>query len=826
MKNLRQQFIIFRSTTPKRVQWLPLVAAFVVVIILIVLLFSHKSSNNDKIGTASEIVSFVVEPNRVDLSGVKVGDSKSQDLNIKVNTPVVLDGITVDADNITTMNNCDNLTDSCIVNVTYKPIKSQSETETTLKITWHILSQADIIKTYDVPVVYSAIEDIKPVVIEPEPIVEPVVVEPVPEAPVTYIGFDDEDEEDDDYYEQSVPMIDDMDSMREEITDEINSVSAPDIFSELKIEPEFTLPPEKCSDFAIPGYDQSGVQIGWIKPERGANYFHPFSDTDCSNPTGRYDFSTGIITSLRNGSKIGTDANHIGYRNVYSMNFTMPDLSLPKSMDQKDGTFGDNAKWTKDLGLSGETKMGMGSKIKNNWYAPIKPERYLGSADKTERVVSSQPYDRTFILRQFKPIPATIVSEVRADPSVYGCSGVAKGDCVPGKNYSIPVRATVDRNVYSDDGRTIIIPTGTLLMGYLIGELPGPYQAVGRMNIKWYQFIRPDGVEFNFKGESQHPYSADAQGRVGVPGHGSTDYIEQMVMPILTSLVPAAVNMIAPIADTVINQIDLDNNTIVQSGTVRSSEMAKQEVINTWNKVAQKLLVDVMANTVPPFSIAAGTRINVYSPVDLIVTCGTSENNPGKKCAIEAYNKDPRDKWSDLKKEVKIDTSDASWVGQVRAFDLGDYCEYDEKDEKFKMKGGNSWQSSGYDYRTVYAYCEAMNYEAKNNAKQDAYYESVKSTAEKKYGTKDNQTAAQKKAYNQEVLGLTYKGDEIENPFAKKSEVPAPTAAVDNVLTCDDGVPPDANGCCTGETYTDMGDAGWNCCPDTGGDCFPPIIVQ
>lgn len=42
-------------------------------------------------------------------------------------------------------------------------------------------------------------------------------------------------------------------------------------------------------------------------------------------------------------------------------------------------------------------------------------------------------------------------------------------------------------------------------------------------------------------------------------------------------------------------------------------------------------------------------------------------------------------------------------------------------------------------------------------------------------------------------------------------------------LLCYDGTAPDKNGCCTGETYTDMGDLGFNCCPDNGGDCFPPI---
>ncbi len=42
-------------------------------------------------------------------------------------------------------------------------------------------------------------------------------------------------------------------------------------------------------------------------------------------------------------------------------------------------------------------------------------------------------------------------------------------------------------------------------------------------------------------------------------------------------------------------------------------------------------------------------------------------------------------------------------------------------------------------------------------------------------------------------------------------------------LTCMDGSVPDKNGCCDGELYTDMGDLGFNCCPESGGDCFPPI---
>lgn len=46
----------------------------------------------------------------------------------------------------------------------------------------------------------------------------------------------------------------------------------------------------------------------------------------------------------------------------------------------------------------------------------------------------------------------------------------------------------------------------------------------------------------------------------------------------------------------------------------------------------------------------------------------------------------------------------------------------------------------------------------------------------------------------------------------------------ENLPTCPDGLAPDINGCCTGEVYTDMGEQGFNCCPESGGDCFPPLI--
>ena len=50
------------------------------------------------------------------------------------------------------------------------------------------------------------------------------------------------------------------------------------------------------------------------------------------------------------------------------------------------------------------------------------------------------------------------------------------------------------------------------------------------------------------------------------------------------------------------------------------------------------------------------------------------------------------------------------------------------------------------------------------------------------------------------------------------------TAYSANYLSlCPDGSSPDNNGCCVGEIYTNMGDLGFNCCPEGNGDCYPPI---
>ena len=792
MNKIKQQFSELRKTTPKHVQWLALIAAFIVVLILLTLLVGGGHDDKTKIDVDDGVApKLIVEPDNIDWIDTKIGETQKAEVVIHATAPVIVKEVRLHKDVEgfkITGSTCGKITVTqsvaCKITMEYVPTSETAATPVPVFIDWYSTNGSpDVTTAEKITVSLSAVmpEMPKPVAKEPAKKPEPVTVkEEIKQeievlAPVDPFDFDDIDIEPEPIQEPVIePIVEPA-----PIAKPTPVVTTPT---------NFELPPEKCSDFAFPGYNANGTQIGWIKPEKGAYYFHPFSDKDCDKPTGIYNPDNGIITDINDTSKkIGTDAEHMGYTTISGG--VIPQLSNPAVPTSKEPEWSSSGMTVNGTAISG--------------FTPEQKQEDVKYGSTGDTVTNTIAYDRTFVLRQYKPIPATIVSDVRAD-------AILDQD----NNVQFPVRATVDRNVYSDNGRTVIIPTGTLLLGYVTGNVPGPYKSIGRMNVHWYQFILPNGVEFNFSGGND-PYSADSQGRIGVPGRGSTDYLEQFVMPMLTAIVPAAVNMIAPVADKFVNQIDLDNNTVVQSGTLRSSELAKNEIITAWNQVAQKLMVDMMDNNVPPFTIPAGTRITVYSPVDLQVSCGP---DTGKKCSV-AYGTDKRASWSHKASAAQ----DGSWVGQARSFSLDGYCTQDANGvwRVDPNQAKDITQNSGYSYSTVVGYCQSLNYKAINNVRQEAIYQNQQSADNKNSiasigggGSTSNLT----QTYNENILGLKYNDEgTIQNPFVQESSEPTLT------LTCEDGTAPDANGCCTGETYTDL-DGEMACCPDSGGDCFPPII--
>ena len=209
-----------------------------------------------------------------------------------------------------------------------------------------------------------------------------------------------------------------------------------------------------------------------------------------------------------------------------------------------------------------------------------------------------------------------------------------------------------------------------------------------------------------------------------------------------------------------------------------------------------------------------------------MVTCGDPKDpknpNKDKKCAVAEYGSKKRADWEH---DAEADYNDGSWVGQVRSFAVSEFCTENGDVVDSCKKGG---ECGGYDYRTILFYCQSNQYKAINMAKQDAVFQSQQQKFQDTYEVDSNAggiTGMQgNQAYNEQVLGLTYDEEGyIENPFEKKTE-PVIEEAVAPGLTCEDGSLPDGNGCCAGEIYTDMGEQGFNCCPEAGGDCFPPIL--
>lgn len=70
--------------------------------------------------------------------------------------------------------------------------------------------------------------------------------------------------------------------------------------------------------------------------------------------------------------------------------------------------------------------------------------------------------------------------------------------------------------------------------------------------------------------------------------------------------------------------------------------------------------------------------------------------------------------------------------------------------------------------------------------------------------------------------------DKPEYDVSDADVVPAGSGTAPNTITlCEDGSIPNSDGCCTGEILTTMDETEeLACCPENGGDCFPPIINE
>ena len=210
--------------------------------------------------------------------------------------------------------------------------------------------------------------------------------------------------------------------------------------------------------------------------------------------------------------------------------------------------------------------------------------------------ISTWPVDMSRVILRNKAIPAVLVHSVDS------------------RFLDVPVTAIVERHIYSEKGRNILIPAGSTLIGTVTGS-PGTSH-VAKLQISWTRLIRPDGSAFSFEATS-----GDAQGRGGVAAYLDEQTLKKYSQPILTAAITSGINyLMTANGGTVTTTTDSEGNTISKSTTRTDKQEAAQDARDNLNDAMQQVFEQMIADsTAAPAVVFApsGTRLTVFPNQDL-----------------------------------------------------------------------------------------------------------------------------------------------------------------------------------------------------------------
>lgn len=223
----------------------------------------------------------------------------------------------------------------------------------------------------------------------------------------------------------------------------------------------------------------------------------------------------------------------------------------------------------------------------------IRPESFDGYQKNWDeqgiaKAVSSWRVNLSEMIFADKPIPAVIARSIDS-------------------NNPTPVTAFVERNVYAEEGRNVVIPAGSRLMGTLGGLTAGTEttSSSAKVQITWERLIRPDGSLFVFQG-----ITGDAQGRGGALGYLDQQLFKKYTLPIITTALTSYTSYIMAPKD------DDDSSSDTESPRQQAANDARQNFLQDMNRIFEQILAD-KTNIKPLTYVPAGTRIIVYPNIDL-----------------------------------------------------------------------------------------------------------------------------------------------------------------------------------------------------------------
>lgn len=229
---------------------------------------------------------------------------------------------------------------------------------------------------------------------------------------------------------------------------------------------------------------------------------------------------------------------------------------------------------------------------------PLTPEDDSWSDVGFTRSMSTFPTDLTRVVTMDKPIPAVL--KIGIDT-----------------RFSNRAIAQVERDIYGGEGRLIVIPRGSVVIGSV-----GSSGSTGeeKVQISWTRIQRPDGAVFAIEA-----YGGDAMGRPGAPADIDNRYLERYGMSLLTTVMNVGLTIGLDGKQTVQNSTggyssgssgtSYGGSAVVQQDArAVATQQANQYLQGITNQLQQEGQQIAPIRTVPP-----GTRLTIFPNKDLFL---------------------------------------------------------------------------------------------------------------------------------------------------------------------------------------------------------------
>jgi type IV secretory pathway VirB10-like protein len=193
-------------------------------------------------------------------------------------------------------------------------------------------------------------------------------------------------------------------------------------------------------------------------------------------------------------------------------------------------------------------------------------------------------------------------------------------------NSALPGRATavVERDVFGADGRYVLIPAGSKLVGTYASL---KRQGDSRLAMIWSRILRPDGAQIVIDDGA-----ADEQGRQGLSGDIDSRFFARFGSALIVSTIAAAASAGAALANngTEITGVGSTSSFVVQPQAGQAASLAAAQSLNqNLGNIVNQILKE-QANLAPIITIPQGSRFKITPMQDILLVEPDGPNEPAR----------------------------------------------------------------------------------------------------------------------------------------------------------------------------------------------------